>query len=363
MQNSIQPLATKPDYERCLTRIEAWLHHAVLDRPPVRFYKHNAQFDAGQPLDRSRWASPRERWMDTDYQIADFERSIAGKVFHAETFPVYFPNLGPNIYSAFYAGEIDFAEGTTWYHPIVEALEDISILQNDPFQNPFFKKIEEMTRAAMARCGDRYWVGYTDLHPGMDCAAAWRGSDNLCVDMMTDPELLQPLLDLSVRDFHPIFDHFDGLLKAAAQPSVTWMNIPCSGKMHIPSCDFSNMISPAHFQEFGLPLIRHEMKGIDRAVFHLDGKGVARQLDSILEQPNIQAIQWVQGIGVDWPIMQWIPLLKKVLAAGKSVLVDVPIEELNPFMEAMPREGVFLCLGVKDGLESETLRRVERWGK
>jgi hypothetical protein len=29
----------------------------------------------------------------------------------------------------------------------------------------------------------------------------------------------------------------------------------------------------------------------------------------------------------------------------------------------MPREGVFLCLGVRDGEEAETLRRVERWGK
>jgi hypothetical protein len=29
----------------------------------------------------------------------------------------------------------------------------------------------------------------------------------------------------------------------------------------------------------------------------------------------------------------------------------------------MPREGVFLCLGVQEGAELETLKRVERWGK
>jgi hypothetical protein len=361
--NSIIPLSTKSDYERCMDRIEAWYHQSVLDRPPVRFYKHNAQFEAGEPLDRKRWASFRERWFDTDYQIESFEQSMAGKVFHGETFPVYFPNLGPGVYSAFYAGDIEFDEVTSWYHPVLEDLDDLSVLQNDPFQNLFFRKIEEMTRAALARSGDRFWVGYTDLHPSLDCIAAWRGVDGLCMDMATEPEKLQPLVELSVRDFPRIFDHFDAMLKSARQPSVTWMNIPCAGKFHIPSCDFSTMISNAHFDEFSLPQLRSELHGMDRCVYHLDGKGVARHLDTILAQPEIQAIQWVQGVGTDWPILQWIPLIERIRAAGKSVLVDVPVEELDEFMNRIPREGLFLCIGVKPGEEEKTLKRVERWGK
>ena len=362
-ERPIVGLVTKPDYARCMERIEAWFHQAVLDRPPVRFYKHNAQFEAGEPLDRTRWASLRERWFDTNYQIESFEQSIAGKTFHAETFPVFSPNLGPGVYSAFYAGDIEFAEVTSWYHAVLDNLDDLSVLANDPFPNIFFRKIEEMTRAALARCGDRYWVGYTDLHPSLDCMAAWRGVDGLCMDMAIEEENLHSLLELSVRDFHRIFDHFDAMLKAARQPSVTWINIPCTGKFHVPSCDFSTMISAAHFEQFSLPQLQRELKGMDRCVYHVDGKGVARHLDLILAQPEIQAIQWVQGMGADWPIMQWIPLLKRVLAAGKSVLVDVPMEELDAFMSQMPREGVFLCLGVKDGQEAETLKRVQRWGK
>lgn len=360
---SIVPLSTKPDYARCLERIEAWFHQAVLDRPPVRFYKHNAQFDAAEPLDTRRWTTLKDRWFDTDYQLESYEKSIAGKKFYGETFPVFFPNLGPSIYSAFYGGKIDFAEATSWYHPVLTGLDDLSALQKDPFKNVYFRKIEEMTRAAMARGGDRYWVGYTDLHPSLDCMAAWRGVDNLCMDMAMEEENLQTLADLSVRDFQRIFDHFDTMLKAARQPSVTWMNIPCAGKFHIPSCDFSTMISPAHFEQFGLPQIRRELPGMDRCVFHMDGKGVARHLDTILTQPGIQAIQWVQGVGLDWPIRQWIPLIKKIRAAGKSVLVDVPAEELDEFMSQLPREGLFLCIGVKPGEEEVTLKRVERWGK
>ncbi len=361
LQRELAGLSTKPDYEVCIDRIEAWFHQAVLDRPPVRFYKHNAQFETGEPLDRSRWASLEDRWFDPDYQLESFERSIAGKTFPAETFPLFMPNLGPSVYSAFYAGRLEFAETTSWFEPVIANLDDLSMLQADPFASVYFKKIEQMTRAALTRCGDRYWVGYTDLHAGLDCVAAWIGADALFTAMAGEPEKLAPLLELSVRDFHRIFDWFEAMLQAQAQPSSTWIDIPCRGRFHVPSSDTSSMISTDYFNRFALPGIRREMVGMERAVFHVDGRGVARHLDVILAQPDIQAIQWVQGLGPDWPILQWVPLLKRILAAGKSVLVDVPVEELNAFIEQMPREGVFLCLGVPDGEETAVLRRIERW--
>ena len=98
------------------------------------------------------------RWFDTDYQLDSFERSIAGKVFYAETFPDFSPNLGPSVYSAFYAGRLEFAEGTSWYEPVLTDLDDWSVLQRDPFESLYFKQLEQMTRAAQARCHDRYWV-------------------------------------------------------------------------------------------------------------------------------------------------------------------------------------------------------------
>lgn len=355
------PLATKPDYQRCLDRIEAWYHQAVVDRPPVRFYKHNAQFEAGEPLDRSRWPSLEARWCDVDYQLASFEQGLVDKEFVAETFPFFWPNLGPSVYSAFYGGSLEFAEVTSWYEPVATDLDDLSPVSGDPWTNRYFLKLEELTRAAIARCGDRYWVGYADFHPNLDCVAAWCGMDRLFLAMAEEPGKLAPWTELSVRDFTRIFAHFDAMLKAAGQPSGTWMNIPCRGRFHIPSCDVSSMISTADFERFSFAQLPREMTDMDRAVYHVDGKGVANHLDRILTHPGIDAIQWVQGLGGDWPILQWIPLLKRILAAGKSVLVDVPMEELDEFMARMPREGVFLCLGVPPGTERDVLRRIERW--
>jgi len=296
-----------------------------------------------------------------EYQIASFERSLAGRTFYAETFPVFWPNLGPNVYSAFYAGRLEFAEVTSWYEPVVTDLSDLSGLARDPFQSVYFHKLDELTRAALERCADRYLVGYTDIHPSLDCVAAWRGITELCLDMATEPERLQPLLELSVRDFHRVFHHFDALLKARGLPSVTWLGIPSFGTLHIPSCDVSAMISPKHFAEFSLPLLRREVAGMTRNIYHVDGRGVAQHLDLLLAMPEIHAIQWVQGLGKDQPILQWVPLLQRIQAAGKSVIIDLQPDELEPFIAAMKPEGVFLCLAIEAGLESEIMRRVPRW--
>ena len=93
------------------------------------------------------------------------------------------PTSGRASIRHFTPGCLEFAEVTSWYEPVLASLDDLSVLQNDPFANPYFKKIEELTRAALARCDNRYWVGYTDLHPSLDCIAAWRGIDALCLDM------------------------------------------------------------------------------------------------------------------------------------------------------------------------------------
>jgi len=352
----------KPDAQKCLDRIDAWFCQEIIDRPPVRFYHHNIEYENAQQLDTGRWATLEDRWFDAEYQIDAFEASIAGRTFHGETFPVFWPNLGPNVYSAFYGGRLDFAEVTSWYEPVVETPEDLGALGEDFRGNRYFRKLEEMTRLALERCGGRYWVGYSDFHPSLDCVAAWRGPTALLEDMMAEPESLAPLSRLAVRDFHAIFDHFDAMAKAAGHPSITWLGIPSyPGKLHIPSCDLSSMISTPLFEEFSLPSLKHECEGMHHNIYHVDGPGVARHLDVLLAMPEIHAIQWVQGMTTDTPILQWVPLIRRVQAAGKSIVVDLQLAELEEFMSRVRPEGIFLCVDVPEGSEKDVLKKLQRW--
>ena len=121
------------------------------------------------------------------------------------------------------------------------------------------------------------------------------------------------------------------------------------------------LISPAMFEAFGLPVLREEVRPMTHNIFHVDGRGVLKDLEIILSVPEIQAIQWVQGMGHDLPIGQWVPLIKSLQAAGKSVMVDLLVAELEEFIGAVEPEGILLCLAADESLQPEIIQRVERW--
>ena len=221
-----------PGAEKAMQRVDAWYQCEILDRAPVRFMAHNAFLDTGVDYAALSPEERRARWFDVEYQVDLFERSIEGRTFHGETFPIYWPNLGPNVYASFYGLELEFGEATSWSQPIVHDWDDLDCLRLDR-DNVYFLKIEELTRHALERCQGRYLVGYTDLHPGIDCASAWRGMDQLCVDMVDSPEQVQELAQRAIVDFEALYDHFDDMLKAHRQPSSSWMGIPSFGRMHI----------------------------------------------------------------------------------------------------------------------------------
>lgn len=353
-------LEGKPDFESCMRRIYAWYEGEVVDRPPVRFSSHNEEYNHIVKSGKT-WNSLKDRWMDTEYQLELFERSIKGKRFLGETFPIYWPNLGPNVYASFYGCPVEFGEVTSWALPTLKSVEDFAALRLDT-QCEYYQKLEEMTVCALEQCHGKYLVGYTDFHPGMDFIVAFLGTEQLCMALYDEPEGVKEITELSIRDFNQVYQHFDNLLKAQHQLSVTWMGIPSFGTMHIPSCDFSSMISSSQFEEFCLPILQQEVRGKTHKIFHMDGPGVAKHLDYILEVKEIQAIQWVQGMGKDSPILQWVPLIRKIQAAGKSVVVDLKKEELEELIANLRPEGLYLCIASDSAEEQqEILRRVEQW--
>lgn len=94
------------DGDRAVARVEAWFHQALIDRPPIRFSKHNIQYESTKALDPNRWPALCDRWFDAEYQVDAFLADLGSATLRAETFPVYWPNLGPEIYAAFFGVEL-----------------------------------------------------------------------------------------------------------------------------------------------------------------------------------------------------------------------------------------------------------------
>ena len=67
-------------------------------------------------------------------------------------------------------------------------------------------------------------------------------------------------------------------------------------------------------------------------VYHVDGKGVARHIEHILDIKGINVSSGCRAWVTITPIMQWIPFIKKIEAAGKSLLLDWCSNELEFFL-------------------------------
>jgi hypothetical protein len=350
----------KPDFEPALRRIEAWFNHEVLDRPPVRFAEHNADFAGSKTLAARAWPNLKARWFDAEFQVDFFLESIRGRRFYGETFPVFWPNLGPNVYAAFHGLELEYGEVTSWIRHTIHDWDDLGDLKFSR-DNEYFQGIENLTRVALEKCPGLFLVGYTDLHGSLDCVMDWRDPQQLCLDLVDNPQKVHTMLRIANENFLPVFDHYDEVLKAHGQLSVTWMGIPSRGKMHIPSCDFTAMTSTEAFCEFYFPTLLTEVRHMTHNIFHVDGMGVLRHLDHILSVPEIQAIQWVQGVGDDLPIMQWLDVIRRIQAAGKGVVVDLQLDELESFIDALDPRGLYLCIAVEEKLQPDILKRLQKW--
>jgi hypothetical protein len=88
---------------------------------------------------------------------------------------------------------------------------------------------------------------------------------------------------------------------------------------------------------------------------------VAKHIDQILTIPEIRAIQWVQGVGDDEPIMQWVPFIKKLQNTGKGIMVDLKPYELDSFMNEVDPKGIFLCISAAEAIQPDILKKIEKW--
>jgi len=355
----------KPDFDQVLDRYEAWWDGQILDRPLVSmsFARPRAEQLPRPPA--KTHPTLRDRWLDTEYLVENTRVRMANTCFFADTLPVVFPNLGPEVFSAFYGCPLEFSESTSWSVPVLENWEPESVdaLRLDA-ESFYFRKLVEMTDALLDIGRGKFIVGYTDIHPGGDAIAAFRDPQQLCIDMIEHPAEVQALLERVTDDFIGLFDFFYEKLSAAGMPSSSWLPATCRGRYHIPSNDFSCMISDAMFAEVFLPELARECRHMDRCIYHLDGPRALRFLDPLLDLPQIHAIQWVAGANYDY-WADWIEVYRHIQERGKAFCLSVPLDDLEKLFQALRPEGTWVTVsGVRDQeTAEEALKTISRWGR
>jgi len=353
------PIERIPDWERRLERQDAFFGCEVLDRPLVAISLWRPDRRFRKP--GKTHATLRERWMDTQY-VADMAlHTVMNTEYLGDALPHCYPNLGPEVFSAFFGCELEFGEETSWSVPILYDWANVGRVRFSE-DNTYWRKINELTDALLVAGQGRFYTGMTDFHPGGDAIAAFRDPVQLNYDMIEHLDDVKALLPYVTEVYLKVFDHFYRKLRGANQAISTWTSIVSSKKWLVPSNDFSCMISPRTFDDVFLPSIIEECRHYDASLYHLDGPGALKHLDSLLAIKELSAIQWVYGAGRG-RASDWLWVYQKCQAAGKGVEIHITPDELDTIMDNLRPEGVWLGIdGVRDREEADSLiKRVGDW--
>jgi hypothetical protein len=168
-----------------------------------------------------------------------------------------------------------------------------------------------------------------------------------------------------MRRLEPTFFEFYDLqhrilLEVGQTLTTSWLPLFSEGRYYIPSADFSCMISPEMFKEFFLKEIIDEINWLDRSIYHLDGPGAVRHLDTLLQIEKLDAVQYVCGAGQD--PTAWMHVFKRIQDAGKNLHVSLDPGHVDVFMQNLHPEGVMLCTHASSVEAADALiDKVSRW--
>ena len=229
-------LSLKPDFEQVEKRYDAFWHQEIIDRPPVCI---TLPADQMRPVPKKSYASHQERWLDIDFRAEQTDIQLRNQKYLADALPIAWPNMGPEIFSAWCGCGYEFGEHTTWSTPCIEDwAKDADKAVFNP-NHPLYLKTIEFTKQLMERGLGHYIVGLTDLHPGGDHLAALRDPQNLAIDLMDNPEAVKAKLAQVSQEYYTVYNSFYNLLREKDMPITSWTPLIHNGRYYIPSNDFS----------------------------------------------------------------------------------------------------------------------------
>ena len=324
------------------------------DRPLMSVYAPSEKNDYSTI---SAPETTKERWFDLDFILKQHRRNMNNTCFYGEAIPFACANLGPDILGAICGCDLIFGEDTSWATHFVVDWDELEPIKFDP-QNPWFLKIQEITKMFLDDSNGEYLVGVTDLHPGMDGLVSMRGPEELCMDLYETPESIAPRVNQMFDVYKEVFLAQTRLIQDHQSGATNWMGVWHPDKnWYVSSCDFAALISLDHFDAFVLPGLLKELDFLPASIYHLDGPGALRTLDRLIEIPDLNGIQWVPGAGNATP-GGWIPIYKRIQAAGKCIVANCEPSDVKILCEELQPEGLYITCSVASESEAHDIIRM-----
>ncbi|WP_346860777.1 hypothetical protein [uncultured Draconibacterium sp.] len=301
-----------------------------------------------------------QQWFDPEWRAQNLHYQLSKSSFKADILPVANTHLGPGSLAACLGAELDGGEDTIWIKEMATFDGSIELLED----NKWWQLHQNLLRACKKYSHGRYFVGCPDLIEGLDTLASLKGTDNVLMDMMMQPEVLEEELQKVNDLYFDVFDRIYDIIREGDEMAFCYFSIWGPGKVAKLQSDISLMISEDDFRRFALPYLREQAQKIDYTLYHLDGVDAMRHVDAILEIEELNAVQWTPGVGEpQGGDPRWYDLYKRILAGGKSIMANwITLDELQPLLDNVGNQGLHINIDFKSEKDIETaLKIVEKY--
>jgi len=342
------------DWDGAKKRWEAWWGCGLYDRVLlcVTAPRNNA------PPPDIPAADTRTQWTDVDFMVRGTHETSRTVWHGGEKLPLFWHYWSVG-HALPFGCEQQFEKDTIWASPAPVGRDGYPSFDGWR-EHPWWTWMLEATEKAVRDSRGEYFVMPTWGNDAVDNLAIIRGTEQLLLDIAEDPawvtDAVNTLSDIFIEMYRELrlrVDRGRDLLEG----SITGQGCWTAGTVASFDCDTAAMVSPDVFQEFFLPPLVRTMHTVDRRVYHFDGVCALQHMDAVLDIPEIHAIQWLPGAGRE-PIVQWVPVIQRIQAEGKAILVYVTPDEIEPLLKEVRPEG--LCLNTNCATEDEGRRLLDR---
>ena len=305
-----------------------------------------------RPFTWEQWYTDRqlihEKMMNQCTQVDYLYESINARLL----------DLGTAGHCRFFGARPHYGDGTIWFSPVLQE-PNAGLLK---FDNEEFQRQKQFTADLAKQAGDNYFIGMNDHCGIIDALAHLRGTENLLMDMVDEPEFVHAARDKITKVWIDTQKDFFEIIKDNNQggSSHAWMHL-WSPRRHLQlQCDYSCMISPAMFREFVMPELEETSAAFEHISYHLDGIEQLRHLDMILSVPGISNIQWTRVAGQPKTSAN-IEALIKIQKSGKGLVLFPDLDEVEFLLKHLDPRGVQLVIGgVKDHEEAADIEKLAK---
>ena len=332
------------NWEKTKERFDAFWHQEMIDRcciaisvPEESHRLYNSSSIKYNESDR----------FDAEYLLKQSLEDFENTYFAGDAFALLRYDLGPSGHAGFFKNaKLRFhadANGKihTWYEPSILdwKTDQIEFDENSFLYNVFIEGTEYLAVEAKGR----FVIAMPDSSGNIDALAYLRGNENLMMDLIEAENDVIRALETIQKVWLDTTEWFHQKVTANNDGGncISWLSTYAKGRHQQIQCDESVMFSSEMFDKFAVPEIKAKIDWADHSLYHFDGIEQIRHLDSLLGMKDLSAIQWTPVTGQPGA-ENYLPELKKIQAAGKSLVLHVNVDNIAFFLDHLSSKGLFL---------------------